>query len=262
MLSASLTFGDYAALSNWLPYVPKNKIKASDTIKYLSGNFSLFRSVVGQGQKFTSCGPVVLKRAEHFRRNHLGALFLHPPHHHTEVLRSYDYAYPLGVNAPLNHVRDLLRQPFLELQAARITVHEPSKLAHAEYFTARDVSYVTYAEKREHVMFAQAVDFNIPGNDHVVAFLTENRVLENALRVLMIARSKEFQALFGPFRGVLKAFPRRVFPKLFEHLTDKILHNWLLLCFCFCIDSAEQTNFCFVLNIEGKLFREDERRKT
>src|SRR5438552_4056851 len=94
--------------------------------------------------------------------------------HHTD---------PSGVDRGEDFLRNLFRQSLLQLQPPGVHVDEPCELRHAEYAAAGNVADVAAAEKRQHVVLAQAVYLDILYDHHAVSGLREYRAVDQTLRI-------------------------------------------------------------------------------
>jgi hypothetical protein len=61
-----------------------------------------------------------------------------------------------GIDAFLDALRHFLCQALLDLQAAREGIYNPRDLAEPDHFGSGQVGHVHFAEKRQHVVLAQA----------------------------------------------------------------------------------------------------------
>ena len=83
------------------------------------------------GYQFQKLSPGIAfhKLAAEGRGGGDAVLFLYAAHHHAQVLRFYNYAYPKRVEGFLYYVENLVSHAFLYLQATREALH------HMRYFT-------------------------------------------------------------------------------------------------------------------------------
>jgi len=72
----------------------------------------------------------------------------------------------------LDRVRDLTREPFLDLKPAREAVHEARELADADDL-ARQLSNRGSAEKREKMVLAHGLKGDVAEDHHFIACLFE-----------------------------------------------------------------------------------------
>ena len=87
----------------------------------------------------------------------------------------------------------------------------------------RDVPDVALAEKREQVMFTQAIHVDVPDNDHLVVLDGEQGPVEHVLNVFVIALGKKFECLGHARRSVLQAAPLGIFPEYRQQLSTQLL---------------------------------------
>jgi len=67
----------------------------------------------------------------------------------------------------LHRLGDFTGQVFLNLQAARIHIHNASDLRQAEYLAIGKIRNVCLADERQHVMLAQRVQLDILDQYHL-----------------------------------------------------------------------------------------------
>ena len=68
---------------------------------------------------------------------------------------------PCGTQLFLKGGGDLAGKPLLNLQAARVHVHEPGHFAESDDFLVRNVGDVAFAEERQQVVLAQAIELDV-----------------------------------------------------------------------------------------------------
>ena len=83
---------------------------------------------------------------------------------------------------------------------------------------------MTLAEKRQQMVFAHAVKFNVTHDHHVVHIFFKNRAVDHFIQILAIASGQELPAAVDPLRGLDQTFPLRVFPDLLEERADFVLN--------------------------------------
>jgi hypothetical protein len=79
---------------------------------------------------------------------------------------------------------------------------------------------VALAEKRQQMMLAQAVEVDIPDDDHLVIINCEQRAVENVLDVRLVPARQELEGLLNPFRRVAQSFTARILPELGQQPFD------------------------------------------
>ena len=105
-------------------------------------------------------------------------------------------------------VRDLIGQPFLHLQTARVDVDKPGNLAQTDDLAVRDISDVTLPKKRKHVMFAEAVEVDVLHDHHLVIIDSEQRVVERGIDVGRVAARQKAKRLLDSLRRVAQPLAR------------------------------------------------------
>ena len=136
---------------------------------------------VPQGRHLQRVGPVVNQRQEliprllllsetsqHRRRDRGGMLLLYSAHHHAEMAGLDNYPHSLRMNRVLNGLGNLRGQAFLNLQTAGENFYQARNFAQSDHFAVRNIGNMHLAEKRQHVMLAQAEHFDIFHNHHFV----------------------------------------------------------------------------------------------
>src|SRR4029077_5477353 len=106
-----------------------------------------------------------------------------PAHHHAQVARFDHHSHAGGLDRIHDHPGDLLGQALLQLRPPRVHVDQPGQLAYAEHPAAGDIADMAAAEERQHVVFAQAVDLDVPDDDHAAGLLREARAVDQLLYV-------------------------------------------------------------------------------
>jgi hypothetical protein len=71
----------------------------------------------------------------------------------------------------------------LQLQAAGKDVDEPRDLAQPNHAPIRNIGDVTLAEERQQVVLAQAVEVDVPDDDHLVIIDAEQRAVEHFIDI-------------------------------------------------------------------------------
>ena len=162
--------------------------------------------------------------SKHRRCHEHGILLLNAPHHHAEVPRLDHDADAVGIDRVLNGICDLFSQSFLYLEPPRVHVYEPCQLADAEDLAPRDVADMAAAEEGEHMVLAEAVDLNVPHDDHACGFLGEAGLIDQFLNIGSISRCEESERRGDPFRCVDEALAVRIFANFDQQFTDKLLN--------------------------------------
>ena len=72
-------------------------------------------------------------------------------------------------------------------QAARIAIDKPRQFAHAIDLSVGNVTDVATSIEWKHVVFAEAIDFDVPDDYHVVALFVEDSLAHNVVRIFYIS---------------------------------------------------------------------------
>ena len=88
-------------------------------------------------------------------------LFFDAPHRHAQVCGLHDDRHAKRIDLFANRFSDLARQALLNLKPAAEDVDQPRSLAETNDFVSRDVCDVTFAEKRQDMVLAQAVEIDV-----------------------------------------------------------------------------------------------------
>src|SRR3954447_9105934 len=102
------------------------------------------------------CPRPVLRpeQPEDVRRGHDRPWFPDAAHDRAEVGRFHDDAYALRLEAVLEELGDLLRQPLLDLEPAGIRLDDPRDLRQTDDPAPRDVADRGRPEERQEVVLA------------------------------------------------------------------------------------------------------------
>src|SRR5690242_1383807 len=100
-------------------------------------------------------------------------LLLDSTHHHAKMPSFNDHTDSNRFNGVLNRVGDLLGQPFLNLQAASEDIHQARNFAESDHAPFGQIGNMNFAEERQHVMLAEAEDFDIFHDNHLVVIHIE-----------------------------------------------------------------------------------------
>src|SRR3954470_3001564 len=185
--------GDAAPIATWRASPMRRAIVQASSSSRANG--TLRRAPANQCQELLARRQMIAEHAEHRGRHHGRVLLLHPAHHHAEVARLDHDRDALRVDRLHDDLRDLLGEPLLELQAARVEIDEPRELAYAEHLAVRQVADVAAAEERQHVVLAHAVDLDVLHDDHAAGVLREERVVDHLRRLGAVAVGEEAQRL-------------------------------------------------------------------
>ena len=98
---------------------------------------------------------------------------------------------------------------------------------------ARNVGDVAFAEERQQVMLAEAVEVDVLDDHHLAIIDGEQRVVQDVIDVRIIPTGEESQRLFHTRGRTRQSFTVGVFTELDQEAPDQILHPRILhRCFC------------------------------
>lgn len=183
------------------------------------GQFSLPHALIrnnlsaNQLQKLVAGFVAFEENAREGRCSGDGVGFLHTAHGHAGVHGFDDHGDTQRVQGLLDAITDLLGEAFLYLQPAGVGFHYAGDFAEAGYFSLGNVGDMRLADERKHVVLAQGEQFDVLYDDHVVVRFLEKGAFDEGLSVLEIPLGKELHGLRYPFRRLLQAFARGVFPE-------------------------------------------------
>ena len=107
----------------------------------------------------------------------------------------------------LNAVSDLNGKPFLHLKTAGVSFHHPCDFAQTCDFAIGDISHMTFAYERQHMMFASGVKVDVLHQHHLLVLFIENGLADDGLPILLITFSQILQGFCHSFGCFEQAFP-------------------------------------------------------
>src|SRR5687767_4210291 len=108
-----------------------------------------------QLQELAAGSGVVAEDAEHGAGDGKRVLLLDAPHRHAQMSTLAYHRHPKRVDLVEDCLRDLVRQPLLDLEPASEHVHHARDLAQANDVAPRDVSHMALAEERQQVVLTE-----------------------------------------------------------------------------------------------------------
>ena len=106
-----------------------------------------------------------------------------------------DDADPRGLEDPVDRVRDLLGQPFLNLKPPGVHLHDPRQLRQADDAAVGNVRDVRATKEWKQMVLAQAVQLDVAHHDHVLMLFVEERIADDIFHSLAIATRQPAQGL-------------------------------------------------------------------
>src|SRR5580700_86640 len=117
-------------------------------------------------------------------------------HHHAEVTGFDDYADALRLDDFLDGLGNLRGKALLDLETTRKKLDQARNFAQADYSAFWDIGDVHFAEKRQHVMLAEAEHLNVFDDDHFVVADREKGTFKQGFGVFLVALSEKLHG-FG-----------------------------------------------------------------
>src|SRR3990172_70647 len=121
------------------------------------------------------------KRATKRAGDHASIGLLDSAHHSAQVQAFDDYANPVRVQAGVYEIGDLAGHPFLDLQPAGEEIDNPRYFLKAHYLSVWQIGDMRLAKEWQHVMLAQAVEFDVAHDHHLVVLLVEDGIVDQPL---------------------------------------------------------------------------------
>ncbi len=97
------------------------------------------------------------------------------------------YGHTFRLQHLVDKLRDLMRHPFLNLQTPREHIDNTRYFRQPNHFAAGNIGDVSATNKRQHMMFAQAVKFDVAHNHHIIIIDTKNSIVNELDRVSAVA---------------------------------------------------------------------------
>ena len=134
---------------------------------------------------------------------------------------SIDDADPKGLQPLHQQVGDLLGEALLDLEAAGVHVDDARDLREPDDAPVRDVGHRRRPEERQQVVLAERVERDVLDDDHLAVVDLEDRAVEEAHRILAVARRQLRVHAVDTFGRPCETRPVRVLPDLHEDLADR-----------------------------------------
>ena len=115
------------------------------------------------------------EQPEHGRRGHDRPGLADAAHDRAQVGRLDDDADALRLEPVLEELRDLLGEPLLDLEPARVHLDDARDLREPDHPAARDVGDRRRPEERQQVVLAERVERDVLDDDHLAVGDVEDR---------------------------------------------------------------------------------------
>jgi len=181
-----------------------------------------------QIKEFVAGVLIVLESAQHRARHRHRVLLFDTTHDHAEMLSLDNDSHAPRLNLFSDGVGNLSGQAFLHLKPPGEHVDKTWNLAEPDYAAVRDVTDVAFSEKRQKVMLAQAENFDVADDDHLVISDVKKRPTQNLVCIHAIAAGQKPHCLVYSKRSVLQAIARWILADLFQDRPDFINHAGLV----------------------------------
>ncbi len=137
-------------------------------------------------------------------------------------------------------VRNLGREPFLDLQAPRVNLDHPRDLRKADDSAVRQVRNVSLTVEGQQVMLAQRIEVEIPAQDHLlVVFLGKECTVDSLLGILRVTVGEKLERLHHARGGTRKPLALGILAEMTQKRPHGLFggcpvcpflgHDWLLL---------------------------------
>src|SRR6476660_10000669 len=123
----------------------------------------------------------------------------------------------LRLESLLDAVADIDRESFLYLQAPCKRVDHPRNLGQPYDMAVWYVGHVSFPEKRQHVMLAQRINFDVAHDDHLLVFLAKHGRAQDFGRVQTVTVREELQRFCSALGRFGKPLALRIFSQLLQN---------------------------------------------
>ncbi len=121
-----------------------------------------------------------------------------------------DHTHPAGPDDLLDGHGDLGGELLLDLQPARVHVHDAGDLRKTDHLAVRQVGHVRLADEGQHVVLAERVELDILDDHHLVVFRGKYRLVHDLFQGLPVTLGQELNRLRCPLRRLEQPLARHV----------------------------------------------------
>src|SRR6185295_14799597 len=154
--------------------------------------------------------------AEHRAGHHFGVLLLDSAHSHAQVLGLEHDSDPKSVEFLHHSGGDLRGHALLHLQTPGVDLDQARQLREADDVVLGDIGDLRLPEERQQVVLTEREEVDVAAKDHLGVVLDEERPVDDALGILMIAASEVLEGPSDSSRSFDQAFPVWILPDLLE----------------------------------------------
>src|SRR4029077_9758351 len=112
---------------------PSNGCKAQKKLQAGAAGRGSGLASMDEGEEFVARLLALAECAQHGASHRGRVLLFHATHHHTKMPRLDDHAHAFRAQVLLDGLRDLARQPLLNLQPPRVHIHQSRNLAQSDH---------------------------------------------------------------------------------------------------------------------------------
>src|SRR5712664_3331569 len=163
-----------------------------------------------QREKLVARLLIVAESAEHSAGHCRTVLLLHAAHLHAEMAGFDNHANTLRSDFFLDGLRDLAGHAFLNLQAARKHVDHAGDLAEPQNPLVRQIGHVGLAEERQQMVFAEAEEFDVLHDNHLVVGHAERRAVQYMIQVQVVTAGQILERFLETLRRLAQPFAIRI----------------------------------------------------
>lgn len=176
-----------------------------------------------QREEFAPGLGTIAELAEHVAGDGGGVLLFDTPHHHAEVACLDHNADAPRLERILQRLGDLGGEALLDLKPAREGVHEARNLAQAEHLALGQVGHMAAAEEGQEMVLAQAEDFDVAHDHHLVVVHGEAGLVEQSLEVHFDPGGEELHGPGVALGSAAQPFAVGVFAEPLEEDADELV---------------------------------------
>src|SRR5260370_2273038 len=159
-----------------------------------------------QREKLVARLLIVTESAEHSAGHCRTMLLLHAAHLHTEMAGLDNQANTVRSDFFLDGLGDLAGHALLNLQAARKHVDHAGDLAEPQNTFVRQIGHVGLAEERQKVMFAEAEEFDVLHDDHLIVGHTKRSAVQYMIQVQVVTAGQILERFLESLRRLAQPF--------------------------------------------------------
>src|SRR4051812_12057801 len=122
-----------------------------------------------------------------------------------------DHTDTARLQFPHQRISDLHREILLDLEAPGKHIDDARHLRQTNDFAVRDISDVSFPDKREQMMFAHGVELDVLHQNDFARFGLEQSIVDEIIEALTITCRQELKRTCRATRSLYQSFPMRIF---------------------------------------------------